>query len=127
MTVLLEPILNATRCVFLSTCPEIGDFSPLSTFWKRLSRLHFYRSRFERTYRHHPFLPASEPRLQAVTIRLAARALAAPEAAVAQPVSSPMLLPAPNIARPSQPAFHRHRLHLPGKPRPHRNRRPEAG
>ena len=33
MTVLLVPILQATRCVFLSTWPEIGDFSPLSAFW----------------------------------------------------------------------------------------------
>ena len=32
ITVLLLPIFQATRCVFLSTCPEIGACSPLSTF-----------------------------------------------------------------------------------------------
>src|SRR5215469_5891173 len=32
-TVLPVPIFQATRCVCLSTCPEMGDFSPLKTFW----------------------------------------------------------------------------------------------
>jgi hypothetical protein len=44
MTVLLIPILKATRCVLLSTWPEIGDFFRSARSGKRRLPLRPYQS-----------------------------------------------------------------------------------